>query len=141
MDSNQLVSWKLVLLGRKIRNRRNRFVRHLNLTSEQADALRFFGDFPHSTITDFKDRQQVTHQTARLIVKRMVDRNLLVLEANPADRREKLVGFTEAGLVKRHQLDDYIKDTSQALFTGFTTAEQQAVLTMLDRIEQNLERN
>ncbi|MFC6260279.1 MarR family winged helix-turn-helix transcriptional regulator [Levilactobacillus fujinensis] len=141
MNSDQLVSWKLVLLGRQIRHQRNLFVRHLDLTSEQADALRYFADHPQSTITDFKARQQITHQTARLIVKRLVDRQLLELTSNPNDGRSKFVGFTPAGLEKCQQLDTHIKHTSQKLFTGFTLTEQQQLLAMLARIGQNLERN
>ncbi|WP_407886268.1 MarR family winged helix-turn-helix transcriptional regulator [Levilactobacillus sp. N40-8-2] len=139
MNGDQMISRKLVILGRRIRHKRNLFVGQLELTSEQADALRFFEDFPQSTITDFKDHQQITHQTARLIVKRLVNRQLLRLDPNPNDGRAKLVGFTAAGLAKCRQLDAHIKDTSQALFTDFTPTEQQELLTMLDRISQNLE--
>ncbi|WP_125681214.1 MarR family winged helix-turn-helix transcriptional regulator [Levilactobacillus yonginensis] len=141
MESEGLVTWKLVLLGRKIRHKRNLFVRQLDLTSEQADALRFFEDHPQHTISDFKDQQQITHQTARLIVKRLVDRGLLVLDPNPNDGRAKLVGFTAAGLAKCQQLDDHIKATSQESFVGFSQVEQQALLKMLARIDQNLERS
>jgi len=141
MNSDQLVSWKLVLLGRQIRHQRNLFVRNLSLTSAQADALRFFTDHPAGTITDFKEQQQVTHQTARLMVKRLVDRQLLVLQPNPADGRAKLVALTPAGQAKLQQLNAHIKTTSQALFAGFTPAEQQQLLAMLGRIGQNLERN
>ncbi|WP_125762748.1 MarR family winged helix-turn-helix transcriptional regulator [Levilactobacillus mulengensis] len=141
MNSDQLVSWKLVLLGRQIRHQRNLFVRNLSLTSAQADALRFFTDHPTGTITDFKEQQQVTHQTARLMVKRLVDRQLLVLQPNPADGRAKLVALTPAGRDKLQQLNAHIKTTSQALFTGFTPADQQQLLAMLGRIGQNLERN
>jgi len=141
MNSDQVVSWKLVLLGRKIRNKRNQFVRNLALTSVQADALRFFTDHPNSTITDFKVQQQVTHQTARLIVKRLVDRELLALMPNPTDNRSKLVAVTRTGQDKLEQLNQHILQVSATLFTGFSAAEQQQMFTMLDRINDNLERN
>ncbi|NLR08571.1 MULTISPECIES: MarR family winged helix-turn-helix transcriptional regulator [Lactobacillaceae] len=139
MDDNQAVSRKIVILGRKIRNKRNVFAKALSLTSEQADALRYFADAPRRTITDFKDYRQITHQTARLIVKRLVDRQLLQLEANPNDGRAKLVSLTAAGRVKWQQLDRHIASTSQTLFTGFTPEEQRRFLAMLDQISQNLE--
>lgn len=141
MNDNQLLSRKLVILGRQIRHKRNLFVGQIGLTSEQADALRFFADYPHSTITDFKSHQQITHQTARLIVKRLVERKLLRLDANPNDGRAKLVCFTTAGVAKRQQMDAHLKTTGQVLFGGFTMAEQQQLLAMLKRVDENLERD
>lgn len=141
MNDDELVARQIVIFGRKIRHQRNLYVRTLDLTSEQADAIRFFGDHAGKTIADFSGRQEITHQTARVVVQRLVQKGLLVLTPNPADGRAKLVSLTAAGQVKHTALKHHVWQTSQKLFANFTPAEQQTFLTLLRRADENLERN
>ena len=141
MTSDETVARQIIILGRKIRQCRNQYIRHLNLTSEQADALRFFADHPQETIAGFRTYQEITHQTARQIVQGLVQKGLVVLTPNPTDGRAKLVTLTVNGHAKRTSLDQHIWQTSQKLLTDFTPREQRQLLTLLQRTSSNLERN
>lgn len=134
-----MVAREVLKLARKLTQRRNRHLRALDLTTEQADALMFFDDHPGSTMTAFKAVQGITHQTARLIVQRLVKRGLIVLVPAPEDRRFKRVIVTAAGHAKREQLLQHGWQTSAALFARFTPAEQQTFLKLLKTANENLE--
>jgi len=138
MTDDDLVSRQIVILGRKIRHRRNLYSRNLDLTSEQADAIRFFADHPQQTIADFRTFEEITHQTARLIVHRLVQKGLITLQPSPTDGRAKLVHFTVAGLEKQAELEQHIWQTSATLFADFTPTEQRQLLTLLRRASDNL---
>lgn len=139
MDHDEMVAREILKLARKITNRRNQNLRRLDLTTEQADALIFFNDHPHSSITAFKAVQAITHQTARLIVQRLVKRQLIALTADPFDGRSKLVTVTAAGRTKRQELLDHGWQTSVTLFEHFAPNEQQTFLTLLKMANENLE--
>ena len=63
---------RLILrLANRIVKKRDRHVKELGLTTEQADSLLFFLDRKDAVINDLKDHLGVTHQTARGIVQRM----------------------------------------------------------------------
>lgn len=139
MDHDEMVAREILKLARKITNRRNQNLRRLDLTTEQADALIFFNDHPRSSITAFKAVQAITHQTARLIVQRLVKRQLIALTADPLDGRSKLVTVTAAGRAKRQELLDHGWQTSATLFEHFDPSEQQTFLTLLKMANENLE--
>ena len=134
-----MVAREVLKLGRKLTQRHNRHLSALDLTTEQAAALMFFDDHPNSTITAFKQFQTITHQTARLIIQRLVKRELVVLLPDPSDGRAKLVALTTAGHAKREQLLQHGWRTSATLFKQFSPAEQQTFLKLLERANQNLE--
>ncbi|WP_179950310.1 MarR family winged helix-turn-helix transcriptional regulator [Lactiplantibacillus garii] len=139
MNHEAMVAREVLILARKLTRRRNQHLRELGLTAEQADALTFFTDHPRSSITAFKTVQHITHQTARLIVQRLVKRDLVTLVADPHDGRLKQVVPTTAGRAKREQLRQHGWQTSAVLFDDFTPAQQQAFLTLLQRANENLE--
>ncbi|MFB9768770.1 MarR family winged helix-turn-helix transcriptional regulator [Lactiplantibacillus modestisalitolerans] len=139
MDHEAMVAREVLVLARKITCRRNRHLRQLDLTIEQADALIYFGDHPQQSMAAFKTVQQITHQTARLIIQRLVKRKLLVLTADPNDGRSKRVALTAAGQSKREQLRQHGWQTSAALFKQFTPVQQQTFLALLKLANQSLE--
>ncbi|MFC6181166.1 MarR family winged helix-turn-helix transcriptional regulator [Lactiplantibacillus daowaiensis] len=141
MNNDEMVARQILILGRKIKQRRNLHIQDLNLTTGQADALKYFADHPGRTIAMFKDYQEITHQTARVIVQHLVKLGVVVLTPNPADGRAKLVTVTALGTKKRAQLSQHGWQTSRELFTDFTPAEQQQFLALLRRANVNLERN
>lgn len=140
MKDDEMVARQVLRLARKLTARRNQHLRALMLTSEQANALQFFADTPNQTITAFKTVQAITHQTARLIVQRLVKRGLLAFVSDPDDGRVKRVVVTAAGRAKREQLRRHGWQTSAAMFNGFTPAEQRNFLTLLQRAQENIER-
>lgn len=140
MNNDEMVSRQILQLARRIKQRRNFHIKDLNLTTEQGDALAYFVEHPHQTVAMFKDYQGITHQTARVIIQRMVTAGILTLVPNPDDGRSKLVLVTSLGLVKYSQLDKHGLQTSDELFAGFTPEEQQQFLALIQRANANLER-
>jgi len=134
-----MVAQQVLRLARQITKRRNHHIRDLDLTTEQADALRFFEERPDRSITAFKTVQGITHQTARLIVQRLAKRGLVQLVTSSTDARMKQVELTPAGKQKRQQLQQHGWQTSADLFDHFSEAEQQQLLNFLQRANHNLE--
>ncbi|GEO64369.1 MarR family winged helix-turn-helix transcriptional regulator [Companilactobacillus nantensis] len=140
MSKDDMISRQLLQLARRIKQRRNFHIKDLNLTTEQGDALTYFVEHPHQTVAGFKDYQGITHQTARVIVHRMVTAGIVTLVPNPDDGRSKLVLVTSIGLAKYDQLDKHGLKTSDEIFAGFTPEEQQQFLALARRANANLER-
>lgn len=84
-------------LANRIVANRNNHLRELGLTAEQADSLLFFEKNSGATITDLKDYLGVSHQTARGIVQRMTEKNVLALTVSPDDGRCRIVIITSKG--------------------------------------------
>lgn len=84
-------------LANRIVANRNNHLRELGLTAEQADSLLFFEKNSGATITDLKDYLGVSHQTARGIVQRMTEKNVLALTVSPDDGRCRIVSITSKG--------------------------------------------
>nr|WP_047999100.1 MarR family transcriptional regulator [Lactiplantibacillus herbarum] len=139
MNHDEMVARQVLILARQITRRRNQHLRNLELTTEQADALNFFASYPDSTVTTFKTRQGITHQTARLIVQRLATRGYVQLTASPNDGRAKQVTLTASGRAKREQLQQHGWQTSAQMFTDFNPEQQQLFLSLLQQANQNLE--
>ena len=77
---------RLILrLANRIVKNRDRHVKELGLTTEQADSLLFFLDRKDAVINDLKDHLGVTHQTARGIVQRMESKGLVQIRKSKED--------------------------------------------------------
>jgi len=139
MNHDEMVARQVLILARQITRRRNQHLRHLELTTEQADALNLFASYPDSTVTTFKTRQGITHQTARLIIQRLATRGYVRLTASPNDGRAKQVTLTASGRAKREQLQQHGWQTSAQMFTDFDPEQQQLFLSLLEQANQNLE--
>ena len=89
---------RLILrLANRIVKNRDRHVKELGLTTEQADSLLFFLDRKDAVINDLKDHLGVTHQTARGIVQRMESKGLVQTRKSKEDGRYQVVSPTQAG--------------------------------------------
>ena len=138
MNHDEMVARQVLILARQIKRRRNQHLRTVGLTTEQADALTFFTDQPGRTVTAFKTYQEITHQTARMIVQRLQTRGYVQLVVSPTDARAKQVVVTPSGRAKREQLRQHGWQTSAQMFAHLD-AEQQLFLDLLRQVNQNLE--
>ncbi|WP_322081723.1 MarR family winged helix-turn-helix transcriptional regulator [Burkholderia sp. BCC1972] len=94
------------LLAESLREVVSRFVKSAreqsgtgsNAQSETLAALERTGPVSIATLAE---RRNVTHQTMRLIVMKLVEQNLLTLKQDPDDRRAYLVHMSDAG---QHQM-------------------------------------
>lgn len=139
MNHDEMVARQVLILARQIKRRRNQHLRTVGLTTEQADALTFFTDQPGRTVTAFKTYQEITHQTARMIVQRLQTRGYVQLVVSPTDARAKQVVVTPSGRAKREQLRQHGWQTSAQMFTHLDAEQQQVFLDLLRQVNQNLE--
>lgn len=139
MNHDEMVARQVLILARQIKRRRNQHLRTVGLTTEQADALTFFTDQPGRTVTAFKTYQEITHQTARMIVQRLQTRGYVQLVVSPTDARAKQVVVTQSGRAKREQLRQHGWQTSAQMFAHLDAEQQQVFLDLLRQVNQNLE--
>ncbi|WP_308200392.1 MarR family winged helix-turn-helix transcriptional regulator [Lactiplantibacillus paraplantarum] len=139
MNHDEMVARQVLVLARQIKRRRNQHLRTVGLTTEQADALTFFTDQPGRTVTAFKTYQEITHQTARMIVQRLQTRRYVQLVVSPTDARAKQVVVTPSGHAKREQLRQHGWQTSARMFAHLDADQQQLFLDLLRQVNQNLE--
>ncbi|TBX49382.1 MarR family transcriptional regulator [Lactiplantibacillus paraplantarum] len=139
MNHDEMVARQVLVLARQIKRRRNQHLRTVGLTTEQADALTFFTDQPGRTVTAFKTYQEITHQTARMIVQRLQTRGYVQLVVSPTDARAKQVVVTPSGRAKREQLRQHGWQTSARMFAHLDADQQQLFLDLLRQVNQNLE--
>lgn len=139
INHDEMVARQVLILARQIKRRRNQHLRTVGLTTEQADALTFFTDQPGRTVTAFKTYQEITHQTARMIVQRLQTRGYVQLVVSPTDARAKQVVVTPSGRAKREQLRQHGWQTSAQMFAHLDAEQQQVFLDLLRQVNQNLE--
>ncbi|WP_407632332.1 MarR family winged helix-turn-helix transcriptional regulator [Lactiplantibacillus plantarum] len=139
MNHDEMVARQVLILARQIKRRRNQHLRTVGLTTQQADALTFFTDQPGRTVTAFKTYQEITHQTARMIVQRLQMRGYVQLVVSPTDARAKQVVVTPSGRAKREQLRQHGWQTSAQMFALLDAEQQQVFLDLLRQVNQNLE--
>ncbi|AGO07408.1 MULTISPECIES: MarR family winged helix-turn-helix transcriptional regulator [Lactiplantibacillus] len=139
MNHDEMVARQVLILARQIKRRRNQHLRTVGLTTQQADALTFFTDQPGRTVTAFKTYQEITHQTARMIVQRLQTRGYVQLVVSPTDARAKQVVVTPSGRAKREQLRQHGWQTSAQMFAHLDAEQQQVFLDLLRQVNQNLE--
>ncbi|MGA3493193.1 MarR family winged helix-turn-helix transcriptional regulator [Lactiplantibacillus plantarum] len=139
MNHDEMVARQVLILARQIKRRRNQHLRTVGLTTEQADVLTFFTDQPGRTVTAFKTYQEITHQTARMIVQRLQTRGYVQLVVSTTDARAKQVVVTPSGRAKREQLRQHGWQTSAQMFAHLDAEQQQVFLDLLRQVNQNLE--
>ena len=94
-EAEYVLARKILKLANRIVSGRNTDIRDLGLTSSQADSLVYFVHNEGRSAVDLKDHLGVTHQTARGIVKRMAEKNLIEIRISEEDGRYRRIFVTE----------------------------------------------
>lgn len=129
---------KVLTLANQIVKNRNKHLKELNITAEQADSLTFFSFNDNRSISDLKDYLHISHQTARGIVKRLEEKGFLRLSVSEADGRYKTVSLTEEG----HHIMECLKrngtHTGYQLLSGMTKTEQEQFSALIAQALENI---
>jgi len=133
----ELARQVLNLANRIIKNR-NKHLQELNLTAEQADSLTFFHLHRNRSISDLKDYLQISHQTARGIVKRLEEKKFLTLTVSDTDGRYKTVSLTEQGKKIIKRLEQNGTHTGFQLLEGMSEEEQKQFSGLIARALENV---
>lgn len=131
---------RLILrLSNQIVKNRDRHVRELDLTTEQADSLQFFLTHENAVIMDLKNYLGVTHQTARGIVKRMETKGLIQTRKSETDARYQCVVVTEQGKKTGQILIKNGIQTGSKLLHGMSSDQQKLFYKLLNSALENVE--
>ena len=133
MQSTYILSRKIQKLSNTITQRRNRDLKKLGLTAEQADALLFFHAHPESAAADLK-----THQAARAIVERMVNKGLLITRVSSHDARYKVVTLTAQGEELHETMQRNCTDFGDVLLDHISAEERDTLLKLITQTLDNL---
>lgn len=106
--------------------------------SAQSETLDLLGRLGPMNVAALAERRAVTHQTMRLVVAQLNAADLVRQEADPADRRSRLVSLSPAG---RDQLERErnarTTGIADAIRTRLSPSEQdllRAAILILDRL-------
>ena len=129
---------QVLTLANQIVKNRNKHLKELNITAEQADSLTFFCFNANKSISDLKDYLHISHQTARGIVKRLEEKEFLKLSVSELDGRYKVVSLTEKGKYIVGCLERNGTHTGYQLLSGMTKTEQDQFSALITRVLQNI---
>ena len=130
---------QVLTLANQILKSRNKHLKELNITAEQADSLTFFYFNADKSISDLKDYLHIRHQTARGIVKRLEEKGFLKLSVAEADGRCKKISLTEKGINTVEHLKENGTHTGYKLLSGMTKTEQEQFAILIARALKNME--
>ncbi len=137
-DTEYQLARQVLNLANQIVKNRNRHIKELNLTAEQADSLLFFS-VGGKSISDLRDHLHIRHQTAQGIVKRMEEKGLLHLSVSAADGRCKTVSLTEKGEETMACLRRNGTHTGSRLLSGMTPQQQEQFAALIRQALDNIQ--
>lgn len=106
-----------------------------NLTHEQFNVLRILrGSHPASMCQkNILSRMIAPNSNLTLIIKKLVDKNWIIVEKAEWDRREYVINITEGGLALLTQIDEDFK-SKEEFFNNLSTSEAFHLNALLDKL-------
>ena len=110
-----------------------------DITHMESKVLGFVGRQPGSTQSDLAQHSGRDKAQLARLVKGLRERGLLQGEADADDRRNLRLTLTEPGHAVLRQLQQQMQRVGEHALAGFNAAEQQQLLALLQRLQQNLD--
>ena len=111
------------------------------LNQLEIDILLFLHNNPElCTARDICRYRGLAKSNVSAAVERLRSRGVLTVSPAPNNRRERLLGFTDAARPMAEALADIQRRTAEPIFDGFTEAEQLALQDYLRRMDANIRR-
>ena len=76
--------------------------------------------------------------TVNGVLDRMEEKGLVRRSVSGSDARRRLITLTEKGAEQQALFEQSFLDTEEAMVRGFSQEEREALLSLLDRVIQNL---
>jgi DNA-binding MarR family transcriptional regulator len=113
-------------------------VRSLGITGPQARLLLSLDRHPHENQVFYAERLEIEPITLTRIVDRLEEAGWIERQADPADRRARILHLTDKsrGIVTR--LRASVEGLFEEMLAGFDAAERDAFAEALERIAANL---
>ncbi|WP_086734831.1 MarR family winged helix-turn-helix transcriptional regulator [Erythrobacter colymbi] len=130
--------YRLADNSRQLRRLFDERVRGLGLTGPQARLLLSLERYPSENQAFYAERLEIEPITLTRIVDRLEDAGWVERQADPADRRARILHLTDKsrGIVAR--VRDGVEGLTEEMLEGFDPAERAAFAAMLERIAANL---
>ena len=110
------------------------------LNQLEIDILLFLHNNPElCTASDICRYRGLAKSNVSAAVERLRGRGVLTVSPAPDNRRQRLLGFTDAAKPMVETLADIQRRTLEPLFDGFTPEEQQALQDYLRRMDANIQ--
>lgn len=114
-------------------------VSQYDVTPVQAHVLLYLqrhgGRVPQNELADYL---QVKPSTMGGVLDRMEEKGLVCRSVSGSDARRRLIHLTEKGAEQQALLQQSFLDVEKVMALGFTPAEREALLALLNRVLQNL---
>ncbi|HEY8603355.1 MarR family transcriptional regulator [Tsuneonella suprasediminis] len=124
--------------ARLLRREFNVRVRSLGITSAQARLLLLLDRKPGENQAFYADRLEIEPITLCRMVDRMEDAGLVERQANPSDRRARLLFLTEKSRKEIARIRQVLKVLMETMLTGFSGEEESQLMGLLQRVSVNL---
>ena len=138
VEAEYILARNVIKLANVIMTIRNREIKELGLTAEQADSLIFFSQHDGASAVDLKAYLGVAHQTARGIVERMAAKGLVTTHVSERDGRYKTVALTEEGRALCAAMAENGTYTGRTLLQGMGEDEKKQFFSLLTKALQNI---
>jgi len=108
-----------------------------NLTHEQFNVLRILrGGHPYCMCQkDILSRMIAPNSNLTLIIKKLVNKNWVVVEKSETDRREYMIQITESGMDLLAQIDDNFKTQNERI-NKLSASEAFHLNALLDKLRE-----
>ena len=116
-------------------NKMSANLKPFGLTHEQFNVLRILRG-KHPDFMNQKDilgRMVAPNSNLTLIVKKLVDKNLIKVSQSSEDKRAYEINLTESGIAKLKELDEFIKSRKEN-FSNLSESEAFHLNALLDKI-------
>jgi DNA-binding MarR family transcriptional regulator len=130
--------YRLADNSRQLRRLFDERVRSLGITGPQARLLLSLDRYPNENQAFYAERLEIEPITLTRIVDRLEDTGWVERQADPADRRARILHLTDKsrGIVTR--VRENVECLTEDMLDGFDAGERAQFAQMLDRIAANL---
>lgn len=104
------------------------------LTAAQFVMLCYVRDFPACSLVDVVKATVIDQATARGVVDRLKQRDLIHVAVDQNDRRKVVINLTESGKQLVQQMEPFAKNISESTYGTLTTAERVALDFLLKKM-------
>jgi DNA-binding MarR family transcriptional regulator len=132
------IGYRLADNSRQLRRLFDERVRSLGITGPQARLLLSLERSPNQNQAFYAERLEIEPITLTRIVDRLEEAGWVERQADPADRRARILHLTDKsrGIVTRLRLT--VEDLFEDMMDGFDQAERDSFAAALERIAANL---
>ena len=140
MDRRLELIRKVQKVGKRLMSDRESVLSDIGVTPTQSSALLFIAATPRCRITDLGESMEISHQAARMLVERMVERGFLETAVDDEDARAKIVSLTPAGMEVWTRIGEKGTNAGRKALEGLSEDELDQLDSIMDRIYENIRR-